>query len=140
MRFILPNERIAIKIIIDKLIQKSSINPITVEVKEHRPLRTLKQNRYLHLIIGWFGIETGYTMAESKQVFKEYNAHWFAYEKNGKRFWKSTAQLNSKELTECIDRFRDYSNENGVYLAAPYETAMLQYYDNQIENNKRWMS
>ena len=40
-----------------------------IELKK-RQIRSLNQNRYLHLILGWFAIELGYTQDESKQLYR----------------------------------------------------------------------
>lgn len=39
------------------------------ELTEKKPKRTYKQNRYLHLILSWFGVELGYTLVESKEIY-----------------------------------------------------------------------
>ena len=46
-----------------KLLEKQA----TIEIIEKKPKRTYKQNRYLHLILGFFSLETGYTLEETKQ-------------------------------------------------------------------------
>ena len=44
----------------------------TIEITEKKSKRSLNQNRYLHLILAWFGYETGYTLEETKQeIFKK---------------------------------------------------------------------
>ena len=37
-----------------------------VEVKKKLPNRTLAQNRYFYLLLGWFSCETGYSVDEVK--------------------------------------------------------------------------
>ena len=46
-----------------KLLEKGAI----IELTEKKPKRTINQNRYLHLILAWFGYETGYTLDEVNQ-------------------------------------------------------------------------
>lgn len=106
-----------------------------VELKQIKPLRTSEQNRYLHLILGWFAIEYGETLEYVKQEFfkKQVNAEIFKTEHTNKKTgevrldWKSTAQLNTKELTEAIDRFRTWSSKTaGIYLPSANEESYLK--------------
>ena len=41
-----------------------------IEIKERRATRTLNQNSFLHLLIGYFGSQYGLNIAESKQYYK----------------------------------------------------------------------
>lgn len=113
------------------------------ELKEKRRKRTVAQNSYLHLILSWFGLQTGYTLQEVKQdIFKKHVNPELFYEGdyNGGIVqidrWRSTADLDTKELTLAIDRFRDFSSrEVGIYLPEPKDLAMLQ--DMEIELSKQ---
>ena len=42
---------------------------VMVELAEKKPKRTIPQNAYLHLILGWFAIETGNTLDFVKQKY-----------------------------------------------------------------------
>lgn len=112
------------------------------ELTEKRKKRTVSQNSYLHLLFSWFGLQLGYTLKEVKQeIFKKIVCPDIFY--NGDSSgpitfdkWKSTADLNTKELTLAIDKFRDYaSQEAGIYLPEPKDLAMLQ--DMEIEISKQ---
>lgn len=100
-----------------------------VELKEKRFKRSLRQNSYLHLILSWFGLETGYTLQEVKQdIFKRNicKSH-FEHLKNGRPVCRSTADLDSAELTAAIEKFRNWSSaELGIYLPSPNETEQLE--------------
>ena len=99
-----------------------------VELVEKRENRSLKQNAYLHLILGWFGKELGYTLEEVKQtIFKrQICKKFFEYRKGGQLFYRSTSALDTKEMTEAIDCFRNFaSNEVGIYLPSPDEQSLL---------------
>ena len=51
--------------------------------------------------------------------------------------WRSTADLDTKELTTAIDKFRDYSSaEAGIYLPEPKDLAILQDIEIELKNNK----
>ncbi len=58
-----------------------------IEVKKISPGRSLRQNSYLHLLIGYFGSHFGYTMEEAKQIYKELNVSIYRYEKKDRHFW-----------------------------------------------------
>ena len=57
-----------------------------IELTEKRGKRTLSQNKYLHLILSWWGLGYGYTLEESKQYFKDLNKSYYYYQKKGKTF------------------------------------------------------
>lgn len=101
-----------------------------VELKELRDTRTVKQNSYLHVIISLYAIEFGYTLAESKTYLKR-ECKQLTYTKNNFKFLQSTADLNSKEMTDFIDWIRTHSAVNGCYLPTSKE-----YLDNSFEIDK----
>lgn len=117
----------------------------TFELKAKNPKRSISQNSYLHLILTWFAIETGYTMEEVKQeIFKKHvnSATFYDGEFEGKiegfkiERWRSTASLDTSEMTLAIDRFRNFSSiELGIYLPEPKELALLQDLENQISKH-----
>jgi len=59
----------------NKLHQKQAIEKLKYffskgkrfELKAKNDKRSISQNSYLHLILTWFGLETGYTLEEVKQ-------------------------------------------------------------------------
>lgn len=123
----------------NSLIEKGA----NIEIIEKKPKRTIAQNRYLHLILSWFAHETGYTPEEVKQViFKQHvNPSIFYDGQVGElieiKRWRSTANLNTKELTTAIDAFRNYSSsEAGIYLPDPSDLIALQDMEFELKNNK----
>ncbi len=113
---------------LDYLIEKGK----RFELTQKRGNRTLNQNSYLHLILTWFGLETGYTLNESKAMFKELNITVFNYLKNGREFVRSSSDLDTAEMTICIERFRNYSvSEAGVYLPDANEKQFLRYIEKE---------
>lgn len=121
-------------------------NKRVFELTEKRKKRTISQNAYLHLLFGWFALETGYTTEEVKQeIFKKIvNPNTFYEGEFGNIItierWRSTANLSTQEMTLCIDRFRDYaSKEAGIYLPQPSDLAMLQEMEIQISNNQNYL-
>lgn len=107
----------------------------TVDVLEVRERRTLPQNNYLHLILSWYALETGYTLEEAKQdIFKRLICRdIFVVLKNGREVCRSTADLDTLEMTQAIERFRNHSSKDvGVYLPAPNEKDLLQKMEYEI--------
>lgn len=134
----------------DKYKAKAYINRLlslekTVEIKEVRKTRSLSQNRYLHLILAWFAYQTGYTVEETKQyIFKKIvNPDIFYIENFTGAFgeverWRSTRDLNTKEMTTAIERFRDYSAlEAGIYLPEPKDLSLIQNLEFELRNNNQ---
>ena len=108
-------------------------NGKTFELTQKRKKRTYKQNRYLHLILGWFGLEVGYTLPESKIIYKKLSPEIFEYEKNEQEFLRSSAELNTKQMSITIERFRNYSNDKaGIYLPEANETAYLNHIEQEL--------
>jgi len=105
-----------------------------ISLVEKRRKRTYRQNRYLYLLLGFFSIETGYTLDESKQIYKKASPDIYFYTKNNRPFIRSSADLDTKEMTLSIERFRNYSSEKGgIYLPSPNETEFLENIENQLE-------
>lgn len=116
------------------------------ELKAKNPRRSISQNSYLHLILTWFGIETGYTLEEVKQeIFKKHVNPSLFYDGEFDGIikierWRSSANLDTAEMTLAIDRFRDFaSKELGIYLPEPDDLPLLQDIENQIENHKQYL-
>ena len=121
-------------------------NKKVFELKEKRKRRSINQNSYLHLILSGFALETGYTTEEVKQdIFKKIVNPVMFYEGEFGELvkierWRSTASLNTQEMTLCIDRFRDYAAKvAGVYLPEPKDLSMLEDLEIQVNNQKQYL-
>lgn len=110
------------------------------ELTEKKPKRSYKQNSYLHLLLGLFGLELGYTIEESKELYKRLNKNIYEYEKNGLTFYRSSADLDTKEMTDSIDKFRTWSAQNGgIYLPSPDDIEQLNEVDLLIKQNSKYL-
>lgn len=117
------------------------------ELTEKKRTRSISQNSYLHLILSLFAYETGYTTEEVKQeIFKKIvNSDTFYDGEIDKGLvciqrWRSTANLTTKEMNLCIDRFRDYSSkEAGIYLPQPTDLALIDEAKIIVETNKQYL-
>ena len=114
-----------------------------IELKEIRKKRSNQQNRYLHLTFSWFGAEKGYTEHEVKQgIFKQIvNPKIFMIPilKDGHSFViiRSTADLDSKELSLAIERFRNWcSIEHGIYIPEANEYEKLDWIEQELQKDE----
>jgi len=99
----------------DKLMEQHA----KMEIKKIPQRRTLSQNAYLHVLFSLWGNEYGYSIDESKIVVKR--ALKYTYERNGETFLKHTSGMDTKELSEFVDRFRNWSVAEGFYLPSADE-------------------
>lgn len=120
---------------LDRLIKRGNL----AEVKKVNPARSLNQNNYLHLLLGAFGSHFGYTLEEAKLIYKEINADIYAYEKKGRQFFRSSADLDKSEMTKSIDRFREKSAEQGCPLPAATDQGWLRAIANEIERSGHYL-
>lgn len=122
-------------------------NGTTVELKKKAPKRSLQQNRYLHLLLGYFGSEYGASIDEVKVDFfkRECNREIFervGINKKGQtvKYLRSSAELSSTEMTIAIERFRNWSaSVPQIYLPSPNEEQFLAYCEQEIERNKMFI-
>lgn len=138
---------------IDKQQSKDRLNWLIskgkrIEIKELRKKRSNPQNAYLHLILSYFALEVGETMEFIKQVvFKTtVNEDLFVFErvnpKSGKKRadLRSSSDLNTKEMTDAIERFKNWSvQKTGIRLPEANEQQFLDYVQNEIDKNKQWL-
>lgn len=119
----------------------------TVELKKVYPKRSLAQNNYLHLLLGYFGSEYGLSIEEVKlDIFKRTcNADLFKRAHANKKgirveFLRSTAELTTAEMTTAIERFRNWSSAvAGIYLPSANEQEFLIHIRQVIEENKEYI-
>ncbi|CAG9884457.1 hypothetical protein [Bacteroides ovatus] len=118
-----------------------------VEVKKKLPNRTLAQNSYLHLLLGYFGSEYGCSLDEAKVDFYKRTCNRDLFERKtvnkvGKEvtYLRSSAELSTGEMTLSIDRFRNWSiSVASIYLPAANEQQMLIYAQQVVERNKEFI-
>jgi hypothetical protein len=125
--------------------EKLKESACVIELKK-KVNRTLSQNRYLHLIISWFAVETGYTLEDVKREYfkKLCNPEIFLKEQKGILgeiiSIRSSADLDSKEMTTAIERFRNWSaKEAGIYLPDANEDEWLKQIEIEISKHERWI-
>lgn len=118
------------------------------ELTEKKRTRTLSQNNYLHLILSVYALEMGETLKYTKEhtFKKEINPDVFRFERVNyktsevREDWRSTANLNTKEMNLCIDRFRNHAAKDlGIYLPEPKDLALIDEIKIEIEKNKEFL-
>lgn len=115
-----------------------------VELTEKKPRRSLPQNKYLHVILAYFGTQTGNTLEWVKQQYykKLVNPDLFIREKEDKYLGKikvlrSSADLDTSEFSLSIERFRNWAaQEAGIYIPSADEAILIQQMEIEIERNK----
>lgn len=118
-----------------------------VELKKKHTQRSLAQNSYLHLLLGFFASEFGYTLEEVKfDLFKKHcNPDIFIRKRKNKRgmevrYVRSSTELDKLEMTQAIERFRNYSSAQcGLYLPEPNEHEAIFFAQQQIEQYAEFM-
>lgn len=131
----------------DEHIKKLRDQKAVVDVKKKHPNRSLAQNSYLHVILGYFACTYGCSIEYAKTEYfkKECNKDLFIVErttKNGEviQDWRSSSDLDTAEMTIAIDRFRNWSASiGGIYLPSPNEGEALIYAQQIIYNNQEYI-
>lgn len=118
-----------------------------IELTEKKPKRSLPQNKYLHVLLAYFGTQTGNTLAWVKQQYykKLVNPDLFIREKEDKylgniKVLRSSADLDTSEFSLSVERFRNWaSQEAGIYLPSSDEYIIIQQMEIEIERNKDYI-
>ena len=118
-----------------------------IELTEKKPRRSLPQNKYLHVILAYFGAQTGNTLEWVKQQYykKLVNPDLFIREKEDKylgriKVLRSSAELDTAEMSLSIERFRNWAaQEVGIYIPSADEAILIQQMEIEIERNKEFL-
>jgi hypothetical protein len=128
---------------LELLIKRGSI----VDITEKKQKRTLSQNAYLHLLLGYFASQTGNTLEWVKQQYykKLCNPDIFIGERDDQflgrvRYVRSSADLRTDEMNLSIERFRNWSaSEAGIYLPEPTSEAEIAAMQVEVERYKTYL-
>lgn len=126
----------------EALIKKGGV----VELTEKKQQRTSSQNRYLHTILSYFACEVGETAEYVKvNYFKILcNRDLFVHEIEDKfmgkiRVIRSSADLDTMEMTTAIERFRNWASGKGFYIPSPEEHLMIQQMEIEVSRNRMYL-
>lgn len=118
-----------------------------VELTEKKQKRSLNQNAYLHLLLGYFASQTGNTLEWVKQQYykKLCNPDLFIGEREdlflGRvKYVRSSADLRTDEMNLSIERFRNWSaSEAGIYLPEATSEAEIAALQVEVERYKTYL-
>ena len=118
-----------------------------IDLTEKKPRRSLPQNKYLHVILAYFGAQTGNTLEWVKHQYykKLVNPDLFIREKEDKylgriKVLRSSADLDTAEMSLSIERFRNWaSQEVGIYIPSADEAILIQQMEIEIERSKEFL-
>lgn len=127
--------------------KKLAESGVIVDLTEKKPRRSLPQNKYLHVILAYFGAQTGNTLEWVKQQYykKLVNPDLFIREKEDKylgriKVLRSSADLDTSEFSLSIERFRNWAaQEAGIYIPSADEAILIQQMEIEIERNKEYL-
>lgn len=127
--------------------KKLAESGVIVDLIEKKPRRSLPQNKYLHVILAYFGTQTGNTLEWVKQQYykKLVNPDLFIREKEDKYLGKikvlrSSADLDTSEFSLSIERFRNWAaQEAGIYIPSADEAILIQQMEIEIERSKEFL-
>ena len=113
---------------------------LEIELKRFYQKRSNPQNRYLHLALAYFAHCYGCTKAESKEIYlKQYACRDIflveTTDKNGNTasYYRSTADLNTVEMSNAINNFVAYASCNEIEIPLPDDEISIRYCERQIE-------
>lgn len=111
----------------------------SIELRKIQRPRTLQQNKFLHVCISIYAIETGYTLDEAKTLLKR-ECGFMVYEKNNQKFLKKTSDMDTKELTDFIEWIRNYAGVHGFYIPSSDDYMRnWEEIEQTIEQNKQYL-
>lgn len=128
---------------LDFLVKRGCI----IELTEKKQKRTLSQNAYLHLLLGYFASQTGNTLEWVKQQYykKLCNPDIFIGEREDRflgrvKYVRSSADLRTDEMNLSIERFRNWAaSEAGIYLPDPTSEAEIAAMQIEVERYKTYL-
>lgn len=128
---------------LELLVKRGSV----VELTEKKPKRSLSQNAYLHLLLGYFASQTGNTLEWVKQQYykKLCNPDIFIGEREDRflgrvKYVRSSADLRTDELSLTVERFRNWAAvEAGIYLPEPTNEAEIAALAVEVERYKTYL-
>ena len=127
--------------------KKLAESGVIVDLTEKKPRRSLPQNKYLHVILAYFGAQTGNTLEWVKQQYykKLVNPDLFIREKEDKYLGKikvlrSSADLDTAEMSLSIERFRNWAaQEAGIYIPSADEAILIQQMEIEVSKNASYL-
>ncbi len=128
---------------LDLLVKRGSV----IELTEKKTKRSLSQNSYLHLALGYFASQTGNSLEWVKQQYykKLCNPDLFIGERQDAylgrvKYVRSSSALTTDEMTLSIERFRNWSaSEAGIYIPEPTSEAEIAEMQIEVERYRTYI-
>ena len=98
--------------------------PLEVIIQPHRKKRSLSQNAYLHMILGIIADETGNSLDDVKEAYRDMFLGKVPMQWGGEErmVGRSTTTLDTMEANVFIDKIRAHAaTELGIVLPLPEE-------------------
>ncbi|MBQ0153940.1 MAG: hypothetical protein KBS70_04045 [Bacteroidales bacterium] len=135
----LDRERLMAKLAKD--IERGVVVDYTAKV-----MKTVSQNRYLHLLIGVAAMECGTSIEYAKaEYFKRLvNHELFAFDSEDAILGKVTEKLRSineipcEDLSKAIDKFKTWGREQGWVMPDAEDMRLMQLIETEMSHN-RWL-
>lgn len=117
-----------------------------VEFTEKKPPRTQNQNKYLHVTLSYFACEVGETVEYVKDKYYKLlcNRDIFVREVEDKylgkiKILRSTSELDTEEMRLSIERWRNWSAGEGIYIPSADEHRLVQQMEIEVSRNKQYL-
>lgn len=136
---------------LDKERFKMRVNHLFAQGKQveliEKTFRSLRQNSYLHCLLGILAIDQGLTIDYVKEFYYKrlVNPDIFVLAKEDKLVGKieilrSSKDLTKEEMSKSIDRLRNWaSSELGCYLPSADEESLLQQAEMEIQRYRSYL-
>lgn len=113
------------------------------DLTKKNPNRTLNQNSYLWAALGYWALQTGYTKDEAEFYYKKINRDIYLQRKEmfGEtvEYIRHTYELDTAEMSQSIDRWRNFSAAHGIYIPSPDDHRLVQLMEMEVERNKQYL-
>lgn len=137
-----PLDRQKFKTRVNHLYEKGSV--VDLSEKVHRSLR---QNAYLHCLLGILALDQGHTIDYVKEFYYKrlVNPDIFVLTKEDKILGKievlrSSKELTKEEMSSSIEKLRNWaSSELGCYLPSADEESLLQQAEMEIQRYRSYL-
>lgn len=149
MKYILENPYDVEKL--QEAVRKAIEGKKNVEFKTIMPPRSLKQNAFLHAIIGGYACNFGYTIHDVKVKLIKMHLCKDIFMRGTRKdifgeevvVYRSTTTLDVEEFTQVIERFRNYAAMQGFYIPDPESykeaEAFRVFCEKQIDQNQEYL-
>ena len=108
--------------------------------------RSKAQNSYLHLILGVVAMETGNTLAYTKEMYfkRLVNPDIFVSEIDDPyigrvKVVRSSTELSVETMSEAIDRFKRWASGNGIFIPEPGDAERLKDIEMEMGRMKSYL-